>query len=95
MHAWNALRYTAHPADQLVTKNYSDDEEGSATVMTALDKTRARVLTAEDRCDRCAARAVVETVMMGGGSLLWCGHHFGRYEDSLDALGAAVIADSR
>ncbi len=36
----------------------------------SLDKKPARPLTAADLCDRCPARAVVETVMMEGGSLL-------------------------
>jgi hypothetical protein len=47
----------------------------------SLDKTLARPLTAADLCDRCASRAVVETVMLRGGSLLWCAHHFAFFED--------------
>ena len=38
----------------------------------SLDKDVARPLTASDLCDRCSSRAVVETVLMRGGSLLWC-----------------------
>jgi hypothetical protein len=56
---------------------------------------RPRDLTAEDRCDRCSARAVVETVMHGGGALMWCGHHYAAYQKSLAELGAEVIADER
>lgn len=56
---------------------------------------RPRALTAEDRCDRCSARALVETVMLGGGALLWCGHHYSAFEGSLAALGARVVADIR
>lgn len=53
------------------------------------------VLTAENRCDRCSARAVVVTVMFGGSSLLWCGHHFDQYEQALMANGAVVTVDQR
>ena len=62
---------------------------------TSLDKNPARPLTAADRCDRCSARAVVETVMLPGGSLLWCAHHFAFFEDALDAFGATLLVDER
>ena len=52
-------------------------------------------LTGQDRCDRCSARAVVQTVMRGGGFLLWCGHHFGRNEAALGSSGATVVSDER
>ena len=55
----------------------------------------ARTLTAADRCDRCSARALVETVMLQGGSLLWCAHHFGFFEDGLNAVGATILVDDR
>jgi hypothetical protein len=56
---------------------------------------RPRELTGEDRCDRCSARALVETVMLGGGALMWCGHHFESYQQSLLSLGASVLVDNR
>jgi hypothetical protein len=56
---------------------------------------RAVTLTAADRCDRCSARAVVETVMLGGGSLFWCGHHYGRYSEALSSFGAQIVVDER
>ena len=61
----------------------------------SLDKDLARPLTAADLCDRCSSRAVVETVMMQGGSLLWCAHHFAFLEDALDAFGATILVDQR
>jgi hypothetical protein len=61
----------------------------------SLDKTLARPLTAVDLCDRCSSRAVVETVMLQGGSLLWCAHHFAFFEDALDAFGATILMDER
>jgi len=61
----------------------------------SLDKNPARPLTAADICGRCSSRAVVETVMMRGGSLLWCAHHFAFLEDALDAFGATILVDQR
>lgn len=61
----------------------------------SLDKKPARPLTAADLCDRCSARAVVETVMMQGGSLLWCALHFAFFEDALNAHGATIVVDER
>ena len=58
----------------------------------SLDKKPTRSLTAADVCDRCSARAAVETVMMQGGSLLWCAHHFAFFEDALNAFGALVLS---
>jgi hypothetical protein len=61
----------------------------------SLDKTLARPLTAADLCDRCSSRAMVETTLMQGGSLLWCAHHFAFFEDALDAFGATLLVDER
>jgi hypothetical protein len=61
----------------------------------SLDKKPARPLTAADLCDRCPARAVVETVMMEGGSLLWYAHHFAFVEDALNAFDATILVDER
>ncbi|MDQ2838086.1 MAG: hypothetical protein M3Y42_10255 [Actinomycetota bacterium] len=52
-------------------------------------------LLATDRCDRCAARAAVVTVMRGGGTLLWCAHHYAENESALSAGGAVVVNDER
>ena len=62
---------------------------------TSIDHGPTRVLTAADRCDRCSARAVVATVMMQGGSLLWCGHHYNAFEAGLVAFGATILVDDR
>lgn len=61
----------------------------------ALDKGPLRHLIAADLCDRCSASAKVETVMLQGGSLLWCAHHFAFFEDALDAFGATILVDER
>jgi hypothetical protein len=62
---------------------------------SSIERGPARALTAADRCDRCSARAVVETVMLQGGSLLWCGHHFSSYQSSLASFGATILVDER
>jgi len=62
---------------------------------TLLDKKPIRPLSAADRCDRCPARAAVETVTTQGGSLLWCAHHFAFFEDALNASGATILVDER
>jgi hypothetical protein len=62
---------------------------------TFVQKKPPFALTGQDRCDRCSARAVVQTMMLGGGSLLWCGHHFGRNEGALGSSGATVVVDER
>jgi hypothetical protein len=68
-----------------------EEKQMDATVFEA----EAPALTAENRCDRCSARAVVMTVMFGGSSLLWCGHHYDKYEQALSANGATVTRDER
>jgi hypothetical protein len=61
----------------------------------SLDKSLAEPLTAADLCDRCSSRAVVETVLIQGGSLLWCAGHFAMFEDALEDLGATILVDER
>jgi hypothetical protein len=39
-------------------------------------------LTLSDRCDRCGAQAFVR-VYIGESDLLFCGHHYNRYEANL------------
>jgi menaquinone-dependent protoporphyrinogen oxidase len=59
------------------------------------DKKPIRTLTAADLCDRCSAPAVVETVQLQGGSLLWCGQHYALVKGALWAMGATVVVDKR
>ncbi len=46
-------------------------------------------LSALDRCDRCGAQAFAQAVLPAG-DLLFCGHHFRQYEDSLRKLAIEV-----
>ncbi len=61
----------------------------------SLHQKDARPLTAFDLCDRCSARAAVETGMNHGGSLMWCAHHFAFFKDALSAFGATILVDQR
>lgn len=40
-------------------------------------------LTAQDRCDRCGARALAVAKKFGLSDLLFCGHHLHEHEDAL------------
>ena len=94
-----AARHVASRAELLPEERAagSDDPQAQARgiLEASLDKKPARPLTAADLCDRCSARAAVETVMMQGGSLLWCAHHFAVFEDALNAFGATILVDER
>ncbi len=59
------------------------------------EERRDFALTAADRCDRCSARAAVVTVMRGGGTLLWCAHHYLQNETALTSGGAVIVNDER
>ena len=56
-------------------------------------------LTAEDRCDRCGAKAYIRVTLPSGGELLFCAHHGRahetrlrevaiRYDDETEQLGS-------
>jgi hypothetical protein len=79
----------------VVSKRPPDGREGMAEMKTSFGRKPARTLTAADRCDRCSARAIVETELLQGGSLLWCGYHFGFFKDALHAAGATILVDER
>jgi len=79
----------------VVSKRSPDGREGMAEMKTSYGRKPAPTLTAADRCDRCSARAMVETELLQGGSLLWCGYHFGFFKDALHAAGATILVDER
>ena len=47
-------------------------------------------LTAQDRCDKCSARAMVRATF-NTGELLFCGHHARNIEDSLTAQATDIF----
>jgi hypothetical protein len=52
-------------------------------VLEELEQVKERTLTLNDRCDgpKCAAAALVK-VSGVSGELLFCGHHYTKYENS-------------
>jgi hypothetical protein len=48
-------------------------------------------LTAEDRCDRCGAAAMVRVQLSGGTDLLFCSHHFREHEVRLREVAIEVL----
>ena len=51
------------------------------------------LLNANDRCDECGAQAYVQ-VIMEAGELLFCAHHYSKYESKLKDK-AVTITDER
>lgn len=51
-------------------------------------------LTAQDRCDRCGARACLRVDMTSGGSLLFCAHHARQHRDKLRQVAAAIYDET-
>ncbi len=51
--------------------------------MTTLPKLPKPIFTAQDRCDRCGARALFRAVM-DHGDLLFCNHHGRIHKEVLD-----------
>lgn len=50
--------------------------------METMEEVKEQTLTLQDRCDRCMAQAFVLVKGMEG-ELLFCGHHFTKYEEAL------------
>lgn len=53
-------------------------------------QTVERELTAQDRCDRCGARATSLVRLKTGGELLFCLHHHNEYWPALTLAGAEI-----
>lgn len=49
--------------------------------------------TALDRCDRCGAQAKY-AAKKDDNALMFCGHHYTEYADSLSAQGFVIFNDS-
>jgi hypothetical protein len=67
--------------------------EDDMITATAEDETpMGPTLSAADRCDRCPAQAFV-LVKGVAGELLFCGHHYSKYEVELIRFAYEVIDD--
>jgi hypothetical protein len=53
--------------------------------------TTAPILSPFDRCDRCGAVATAKAVLVGGGELLFCGHHAREHGPRLNELHAKLF----
>jgi len=51
-------------------------------------------LTASDRCDRCGAQAYIRVVLLAGGDLLFCSHHFNEHSEKLRPQASEIIDES-
>lgn len=59
--------------------------------MTMLtEETKVQVLKVSDRCDACGSQAFV-WINGVNGDLLFCGHHFAKYEDKLKEYAFEII----
>jgi len=59
---------------------------------TALAPTAS--LTASDRCDRCGAQAYVRVVLVAGGDLLFCAHHYAEHAEQLRPKAAEIVDET-
>lgn len=71
-------------------------EGDTMTEVQAVEDGGVKALTAQDRCDRCGAQALVLVCIPSvGGVLLFCGHHATRHGVALAEQGAVILADDR
>lgn len=61
-------------------------EEAAAMGVEANEPTVPGPLDARHRCDRCGAQAYVAVVLISGGRLDFCGHHFDKAFEQLFPL---------
>ena len=48
------------------------------------------ILLISDRCDQCGAQAYVG-VLFGHGDLMFCAHHFNKYQPKIEATAVKVV----
>lgn len=68
--------------------------DGLAVVLVHDLAEAGKLITADDRCDRCPARAYVNCVTHDDDQLLLCSHHYREHETSLVQT-VAIIHDCR
>ncbi len=62
---------------------------GVLVVLFSMTATMTSPLTAQDRCDRCSAKAYVR-VAMPVGELLFCAHHARKHADALQDVATEI-----
>ena len=73
----------------------SSHDAGPRSVAVRVSSLAPATLTHADRCDRCGARAYV-AAMIGAGraglvAMLFCAHHFRRWEDGIRDAAVQII----
>lgn len=58
-----------------------------------MEQTEERVITANDRCDKCGSQAYFMSVLEAG-ELLFCRHHFIENEDVLRDISYHIVDQS-
>ena len=53
-------------------------------------QTKSRILSAQDRCDRCGAQAFILAKGLAG-HLYFCAHHFTKWETSIREFAFEVV----
>jgi hypothetical protein len=61
--------------------------------MTVMVEEKSNILNAKDRCDRCPSQAFY-WVNGVSGDLLFCRHHFLKYEDKLREYAFEIVDES-
>ena len=62
----------------------------SVTSSVAPEQVASGILSAHDRCDRCGSQAYV-SVILSGGQLHFCAHHYQQHELALEPIVVAVL----
>lgn len=62
--------------------------------MIVMEDTEERVITANDRCDKCGSQAYFLSVLESG-ELFFCRHHFLKNEDTLRDISYHIVDQSQ
>lgn len=59
-----------------------------------INKEPAPILTKADRCDRCNSEAFYKVIFPSLNDLLFCRHHFTKYQGNLEAIAIDIVDES-
>jgi hypothetical protein len=71
----------------------SDDQEEKAMTPTLTPSDTVAVPAADELCDRCSASGKLRIMIVGGGDLVFCGHHANKYAEDLAKIAVQVASD--
>lgn len=84
---------TSRTLTQSTIKDIIESSTNKGDVMSIMTEEKSNVLNATDRCDRCQGQAYF-WVNGVSGDLLFCRHHFLKYEDKLREYAFEIIDES-